>query len=104
MRNGLNQALAVSLGYEAADLDDFRAQAQRGELKMLQGIPALDYNVISGRNNKGTRFEYFCTMNGVKFPIPGELTAAILNDISYRAYYREDEKVLLAMEVISSEG
>jgi hypothetical protein len=104
MRNGLNQALAVSLGYEAADLDDFRARAQRGELKMLQGIPALDYNVISGRENEGTRFEYFCTMNGVKFPISGELNAAILNDISYRAYHREGEKVLLAMEVISGEG
>jgi len=104
LRNGLNQALAVSLGYEAADLDNFRAQAQRGELKTLQGVPALDYRMISIGQDEETIIEHFCTMNGVKFSIPGELYAAILNSISYRVYYREGEKVLLAMEAISREG
>lgn len=100
MKNNMNGILAVVFGFDEDYLKDCRRQAGEGALKTVEGLPKLDsYNRTPIGDNDLLTEEYYCTLGDVKFDISNTAVSAILPNIPHRAYYREGERSIAAIEV-----
>jgi hypothetical protein len=94
-RSNLNDTLASAFGYDRYHLEHCRSQAGMGTLKTAEGL--LKIQQTSDENNNIT-LESF-TVGEVKFDISRKGCGALLENLSYRVYYREDEEQGLVKQI-----
>lgn len=94
-RANLNDTLTSAFGYDSYHLEHCRSQAGMGTLKTAEGL--LKIQQTSDEYNNIT-LESF-TVGGVTFDISRKGCGALLENIPYRVYYREDEEQGLVKQI-----
>ena len=88
MRSNLNDALASAFGYDSYHLEHCRSRAGMGTLKTAEGL--LTIYLTSEENGPGTPES--CTVGDVTFAFPAQGGTALLENLPYRVYYREEDE------------
>jgi hypothetical protein len=88
MRSNLNDALASTFGYNREHLEYCRRRAGAAALKTAEGL--LKIHRTSEENGPGTPESF--TVGEVTFDIARKDGSALIENIPYRVYYREEEK------------
>jgi hypothetical protein len=102
MRNNLNDLLATAFGYDQAYLENCRQEVREGKLKTVESLPKLEVSDASATDaDEMATQEYYCTLGDVKFQISSRGYDAFLENIPYRAYFRDGEAgALAAIEIV----
>jgi hypothetical protein len=94
-RSNLNDTIASAFGYDGNHLEHCRSRAVMGTLKTAEGL--LKIQQTSDENNNIT-LESF-TVGEVKFDISRKGCGALLENLSYRVYYCEEEEQGLVKQI-----
>jgi hypothetical protein len=91
----LNDALVSAFGYSREHLEYCRRRAGAAALKTAEGL--LKIQIKSEENGPGTPES--CTVGDVTFAFPAPGGTALLENLPYRVYYREEEEQGLVNQI-----